>query len=108
MKKTSSVLLLASLLLTGCGPSNKEEDKQTTGPTGYLKNLSKAKNNAQTAAITITLNKAIQQFETMEGALPKSLNELVAKNYLSSIPTPPPNMKLEYNHTTGAVTLLPQ
>ncbi len=108
MKKTTSVLLLTSLLLIGCGPSDKEQDKQTTSPTGYIKNLSNAKNNAQTTAAITTLNKAIQQFGAMEGELPKSLNELVSKNYISSIPAPPPNMRIEYNSQTGTVTLLPQ
>jgi hypothetical protein len=108
MIKTTSVLLLTSLLLIGCGSSDKEEDNKTTGPTGYIKNLSNAKNNAQTTAAATTLNKAVQQFEAMEGELPKSLNELVSKNYISSIPAPPPNMRIEYNNKTGAVTLLSQ
>ena len=113
MKKIlHATFLLASLLFAGCGSSTEEQEKQTstktTGPAGYVQNLANAKNKAQATAITTSLTKAIQQFESLEGAFPKSLNDLVSQEYLSVIPEAPLNMKIEYDSKTGTVTLVPR
>ena len=74
---------------------------------GYLQNLSNAEKTAAKTADLAGLNKTVQQFGAMEGRLPQSLEELVTKKYLSSLPAPPRGQRLVYDPATGAVTVAP-
>jgi len=74
---------------------------------GYLQNLSNAEKTAAKTADLAGLNKTVRQFEAMEGRLPQSLEELVTKKYLPSLPAPPRGQRLVYDPVTGAVTVAP-
>ncbi len=46
----------------------------------------------------------VKIFHAKEGRLPKSLDELVQKRYVSEIPADPVNRKIEYDPSTGLIT----
>jgi hypothetical protein len=53
------------------------------------------------------INQAVQLFQVQEGRLPKTLDELVSKRYLGSIPAAPAGMKYDYSPQTGQVRVVP-
>jgi hypothetical protein len=108
-------MAMAGLLFTGC--SKRESASQTTNasssgnpvtaPVDYLGAIAKAKKAAEKTAGTAGITQAIQSFQVQEGRLPASLNELVTKKYISTLPPPPAGMKYDYNPQTGQVRFLP-
>jgi hypothetical protein len=107
-------MAMAGLLFTGC--SKRDSTAQSTNasssgnpvtaPVDYLGAVAKAKQAADKTISTAGLNQAIQSFQAQEGRLPATLNELVTKNYLPSIPPPPAGMKYDYNPKTGQLRLI--
>ena len=77
-----------------------------TAPVDYLGAAGKAKRAAEKTVDTVGLNQAIQLFQAQEGRLPKTLDELVSKRYVSSIPAPPAGMKYDYNPQTGQLRVV--
>ncbi len=76
-----------------------------------VKYIGAAVTNQQIATKTIdlvALNQEVQLFNVQEGRLPKSLDELVAKQYVGQLPVPPFGSKLVYDAGQGKVTLAPQ
>jgi len=112
----SLLVVTTGLLLPGCGPkdsgspptTNASSGNPLTAPVDYLGAAAKAKNLADKTVSTVGINQAIQLYQAQEGQLPKTLNDLVAKQYLPSIPPAPAGMKYDYNPQTGAVKLVPQ
>jgi hypothetical protein len=74
----------------------------------YLGAVSKAQQSAQKVASTVGITQAIQQYYTVEGRYPKTLNDLVSPDYLSRLPDPPPGMRFDYNPATGEVRAVPK
>lgn len=112
-------VVLAVLVLAGCGsketqptpPSTNATTTTSSGnpvtaPVDYLGAVSKAQQQAVKTTSTVGLQQAINHFQVQEGRYPKDLNELVAKETISSLPAPPAGMKYNYNPTTGQVTVV--
>jgi len=111
----SLLVVTTGLLLPGCGQkdssasaTNASSGNPLTAPVDYLGAAAKAKNLADKTVSTVGIGQAIQLYQAQEGQLPKTLNDLVAKQYLPSIPPAPAGMKYDYNPQTGAVKLVPQ
>jgi hypothetical protein len=111
----SFLIATTGLLFAGCGnkdssapATNASSGNPITAPVDYLGAAAKAKNMADKTVSTLGINQAIQLYQAQEGELPKTLNDLVAKQYVPSIPPPPAGMKYDYNPQTGAVKVVPQ
>src|SRR5438046_2547153 len=109
MKASLLPLLMAGFVFSGCGDSPKKEAKPNpsassgnpiTAPVDYLGAAAQAQKKAVTTVDTVGISQAIQMFYAQEGRYPKNLNELVAPDYLSRLPTPPPGMKFNYDPAT--------
>ncbi len=108
--------MTTGFLLPGCGQkdsapppaTNASSGNPLTAPVDYLGAAAKAKNAATKTVSTVGINQAIQLYQAQEGQLPKTLDDLVAKQYLPSIPPPPAGTKYDYNPQTGAVKVVPQ
>jgi len=118
MKPPVFLILMAGLLLPGCGKKDTLPAKPTntaasdsgnplTAPVDYLGAVAKAKKVADKSLNTVGFNQAIQMFQATEGRFPKTLNELVP-DYLHSLPEPPAGMKFDYNPTTGQLKVVPK
>jgi hypothetical protein len=57
---------------------------------------------------TVSLNQEVQLFNAQEGRYPKTLSELVEKNYLHQLPQAPANQKIIYDAGQGKVSVVPQ
>ena len=112
----SFLVVTTGFLLPGCGKKDSESTSSTnassgnpvTAPVDYLGAAAKAKKLADKTVSTVGISQAIQLYQAQEGHLPKTLNDLVTKQYLPSIPPPPAGMKYDYNPQTGAVKVVPQ
>jgi hypothetical protein len=115
-----TVLLVAGLVLTGCGKDENSSGPSTTvapvnntpppaqAGNGYVGALVKAQQLAVKTVDLTSLNQAIQLFNEQEGHLPADLNELAAKHYVGQLPAAPAGMKLVYDAAQGKVTVAPQ
>ena len=87
--------------------SNNSSGNPMTAPVDYLGAVAKAQQSSLKAIDTAYINQAVQQFQAMEGHLPKDLQELVTEKYLVRLPQVPHGMKLEYEAATGKVKVVP-
>jgi hypothetical protein len=119
MKTAFYLSITTSLLLVGCGESDKTSTATATNtasssttplsaPADYVGALGKAKQTAEKTADLATVNQAIQMFNVEKGRNPKDLNELVAEKYLPSVPPAPYGMKLVYDPESGKVSAVKQ
>lgn len=113
---------LALLLAAAClcfFPGCKQEKKAPsaddtssgnpiTAPADYVGAVGKAQKSAQKTLSTVGLDQAIKAFSAEEGRYPNSLDELVSKGTISSIPKPPFGMKYDYDSKTGIVKVVPE
>lgn len=72
----------------------------------YAKNFSTAPSRAATVIDLSSIQRAINQFQGMEGRYPKSLEELVDQRYLPQLPPVPHDKKLSYDPATGTVSMV--
>lgn len=124
MKPQLSLLMAAALVFTGCGgketakappadsatkaPAEKTSSgSPITAPVDYLGAVAKSKKTADTVIGGTSLDKVIDQFFAQEGRYPLTLDELVTEKYISAIPAPPYNTKLEYDPNKGKVKYTP-
>jgi len=116
MKSTASIVLLAGLLISGCGkdatPASEPTNTSSSGnplsaPVDYLGAVAKAKKNTDKTVATVGIDQAIKMFSAEMGTMPKNLNELVP-SYLPSIPPAPAGMKYDYDPKTGIVKVVPK
>jgi hypothetical protein len=118
LKRLSFSLGVAGLLFSGCeerqpavGTSTNAQGSSgnpITAPVDYLGAAAKAKQSSQKVVANVGLSQAIQHFQGVEGRFPKDLNELVAKEYVPAIPSPPVGMKYQYNPATGELKIVAQ
>ena len=122
MQKTTKGPLLFALcgvlMLAGCGQDSGQASKSTnaaaggssplTAPVDYLGAVAKGQQNAVKTVDTARLNQAVQLFNVDQGRNPKDLDELVAQKYIPQIPPVPYGMKLDYDATSGKVTVVKQ
>jgi hypothetical protein len=113
-------LLLATLVLAGCGESKKEAKKPVdtnenyssgnpvTAPVDYLGAVNKARKAAVRNIDLAYVKNAIQLYQAQEDHYPPSLDDLVKKHYIAEIPTPRPGSRLDYNAKTGEIKFVRQ
>ncbi len=108
-------LLVCSLFSFGCRKQDNPPPPPTvpragenlaTAPVDYFSKVTKAEQAMEKTVDTASLNNAIQLFNVQEGRYPNDLNELVAKNYFSKLPTPPFGTKLQYDAAQGKVAVV--
>lgn len=112
------VLLALAIAAAGCvekrKPASSQADTKSEPPPAskiiedYTKNLGTAPKRAAITVDLTAVQKAVNQFQAMEGRLPASIDELVAGRYLPQLPAVPRGMKLHYDPATGAVSVLPE
>ena len=115
MKILPVSLVAATLLLAGCGEKATQKTTQAVNavsnvvdaPLNYVGAVVQAQNHAEKVIDISYVNQAIQQFNAMEGHLPKDLNELVP-NYMGKLPQTPFGTKLVYDATAGTVKVVKQ
>lgn len=87
---------------------NYSSGNPLTAPVDYLGAVGAAQKRAVKTIDLTSLTQAIQLFQSMEGRLPKDLNELVAERYIGKIPDAPYGSKIVYDAKTGQVKVVPQ
>jgi hypothetical protein len=109
------VFLCAVLAASGCNknsgsppPSNTVGNNPINAPAEYGGALVKAQTLATKTADLTSLNNAVQQYNALEGHLPKSLEELVSGHYIGRLPAAPIGMRLTYDEATGRVGVAPK
>ncbi len=104
--------LLAAVLVAGCNKNNggsagtSTVSQVATAPVNYVGTLV---TNQQIATKTIdltALNQEVQLFNVQEGRYPKTLDELVEKQYMGRLPVAPAGSKIVYDPAQGKVTLV--
>jgi hypothetical protein len=114
MKSFALLSTLTALLLAGCGEkqttpvaaTNTTSGNPLNAPADYLGGLANAQNRAIKTVDVAALNQAVQMFNVQEGRLPKDLNELVEKKLIARVPDAPYGMKLQYDASTGTVSVV--
>src|SRR6185503_20824962 len=81
-------------------PATNASGNPITAPVDYLGAVGQAKRSSERTLGTLGINQAVQMFYTQEGRFPRSLNELVSKNYLPAVPPAPTGSKFDYNPQT--------
>jgi hypothetical protein len=101
-------IVASAFLIAGCGGSSTS----TTPPA----NNASANNPspvvqpevfAQKKVDVASLTQAVQQYNAAEGHYPATLQDLVP-TYLAKVPDAPPGYKLNYDSSSGAVTVVQQ
>ena len=105
MKAAILVFPLVTLLLTGCNDSPRQPGSAASAPADYLKSAANSQKRAVKTIDIVALNKTIETFYVQEGRFPKSLDELVDKNFLRALPQLPPGVKFNYDTNNGLVTV---
>ena len=86
--------------------SDSEKPAQATGAAAdYARNLSNTEKKAAEVTGLETLNKAVQQYQVIEGRYPRTLDELVAARYLPKLPPAPRGKRFVYDSKAGEVTV---
>jgi len=107
-------LTCAGVILVGCGDQKESStkppatDSVVDAPMNYVQGAVNAGQTAKGTVELIALRKAIEQYQQQEGSNPKSLNELLEKQYLKFLPPPPAGQKYEYHSADGSVQLVAQ
>jgi hypothetical protein len=119
MQPNFAVLCLATVLAAGCGqaPENNAAPQAQstntpgnplTAPVDYLGAVNQGMNAAIKTADSAGIGQAIKMFQVQEGRFPKTLEELVEKQYLPQLPKAPYGMKFDYNPQTGELKFVKQ
>ena len=91
----------------GCGDSSNS----TTPPANTSANNSspvvQPEVYAEKKVDVASLNQAVQQYNAAEGHYPATLQDLVP-TYIAKIPPAPPGSKIDYDSSSGAVTVVQQ
>jgi len=88
--------------------TNNASGNPLTAPVDYVGALGQAKKSAEKRLGAVGLDQAIKVFFAEENRYPNTLDELVSKGTISSIPMPPPGMKYDYDAKTGIIKVVPQ
>jgi hypothetical protein len=117
MKALSFLFAAACLCLSsGCKQektastpaTNNASGNPLTAPVDYIGAVGQAKKSAEKRLGAVGLDQAIKVFFAEENRYPNTLDELVSKGTISSIPMPPAGMKYDYDAKSGIVKVVPQ
>ena len=115
MKMPICLSLLAALTLTACGDKQGASGGTTNSianpkPQNALGDYGSALANGQNRAVKTvdlsSLNQAVAMFNVDQGRFPKTLDELVQKQYMTKLPAPPRGMKIVYDAAAGKVSVV--
>lgn len=101
-------ILLAAILVGGCGKEPGPAPAQSNAGEGYVGALAKGQQTAVKTIDLTSLNQDIQLFNAQEGRNPTDLNELVTQHYIGQLPEPPAGTKFVYDAGQGKVSLASQ
>jgi hypothetical protein len=108
MKKILPVLVvLSAALLVSCGKKEKPEEDLNimNAAEKYGGVMSKTLKKSKAMDDMLYMKNKINTFHVQEGRYPYSLNELVEKKYLDSVPEPPTGMAFHYDSSTGKIDI---
>ena len=115
------ILAYVVLGLSGCGQKLEESvpnktsqarpihtNSIITAPVDYIATTIQTGEQAKGKLELIAIQKAIEFFQQEEGRNPSSLEEMLEKSYLRSIPKPPVKQMFSYDAEKGTVKLVPE
>ena len=113
MKTVALAFPLVTILLVSCNDASSpprngpaSESSSVAGASAdYLKSTAAAHQKAVKTIDLTAINKAIEAFYVQEGRFPKTLQELVDKDLMRTLPSLPPGIEYSYDTNTGLVTL---
>ena len=115
MKSLAPLFAAACFFLIGCqgekkeaAPADTSSGNPLTAPADYVGAIGKAQKSAQKTIGALGLDQALKTFYAEEGRYPATLEEMVSKGTLPSVPTPPPGMKYDYDSKAGTIKVVPQ
>jgi hypothetical protein len=88
--------------------TNNASGNPLSAPVDYIGAVGQAKKSMEKSLSASGLDHAIKLFAAEEGRYPKTLDELVSKGTISSLPNPPVGMKYDYDAKTGIIKVVPQ
>lgn len=103
------LLSLALIAFSGCPAAYEEPEEadeaeeEAAAPTGPILPHMQAIQHAEVRMATIAANEAVRGFQTFEGRLPQSLNELIGR--MGVLPNIPAGMSYAFNAQTGEITI---
>ena len=114
MRISGCLILVAGLLLSGCGKKQQASPpKPTNAPAvgdnplnagnDYLGALNQAQKTAGKVLGSVDVQRAIDSFYASEERYPKNLSELVKQGFIRRLPDLPRGMVYEYNPAVGKV-----
>jgi len=124
MRRFALAFLFASIFIfSGCSPNpikvdsvkkersppsteNSKDSSVVTAPVDYIATTIKVGEQSKGTIDLAAIRKAIEYYEVSEGQKPSSLDDLVQKKYIPSIPPPRMGKKVAYDPVTGTVSLI--
>jgi hypothetical protein len=95
-----------AFLSAGCGDSSNSTSPSNTSANNSSP-IVQPEVFAQKKVDVASLNQAVQQYNAAEGHYPTTLQDVVP-TYIAKIPPAPPGSKLNYDSSSGAVTVVQQ
>lgn len=95
---------------TPTNPSSQTTNKESfvTAPVDYMTSTIRVGERTKETIELVVIRKAIESFQQEEGRNPNSLEELIEKSYLKTLPTPPSGQQFQYDAKTGNIQLVPK
>ncbi len=97
----------STFLVVGCGGSSDSTTPASNTSANNPSPVVQPEAFAQKKVDVASLNQAVQQYNAAEGNYPATLQDLVP-TYIAKIPPAPPGSKLNYDSSSGAVTVVQQ
>jgi hypothetical protein len=109
MKNAILVACLAALafVFAGCGGSSNSTAPASNTSANNSSPVVQPEVFAQKKVDVASLTQAVQQYNAAEGHYPATLQDLVP-TYIAKVPDAPPGYKLNYDSSSGAVTVVQQ
>jgi len=106
-----SLLLILVALAAGCDQGNTQAARYSTSaqdgaPVDPSPVTRKLEEDAIRRTAILTVNEAVKGFRVIEKRYPSSLDEVVHKGFLRSLPVLPEGNSYQYDAETGQVTCL--
>ncbi len=90
---------------SGASLTNNGSGNPITAPVDYLGAVNQGRRKAVSQINLNHINSTLQQFALIEGKQAESLDELIKKGYLQSLPVLPKGMELIYDLKSGQVAV---
>ena len=110
VSRLGSVLMISCIAVMGCNENKADAGKKKTSksanPANYVRGALESGDKAKGKLGIVTLERGIKTFQIQEGKNPASLQQLVKKGFVSSVPPAPVGKKYSYNAKTGKVKIV--